>query len=292
MRVLVTGWPSFLHGEATAGDVLSMCRVCDALGEWGIPCETAWSPRFLPSERSLDDVDPAVYTHLVFACGPVTGDQVAALHERFARCYRIAVGVSVVNPADPAAVGFHRILPRDGGAACHADLADPADTTPVPVAGVVLAPSQREYGARGSHDRVHAVLDDWLSTLNAALLPLDTRLDTTDWQHHATPDQFTAVLRRLDVVVTTRMHGLVLAVRSGVPAIAVDPIDGGGKVTAQAGALRWPAVLGADEVNAERLDTWWRWCLSGEAPEALRTAGGDTRLLESLCGALRLEIAA
>lgn len=23
-RVLVTGWPSFLHGEATAGDVLAM----------------------------------------------------------------------------------------------------------------------------------------------------------------------------------------------------------------------------------------------------------------------------
>ncbi len=292
MRVLVTGWPSFLHGEATAGDVLSMRRVCEALDAEGIPCDSAWSPGFLPAEPSLDDVDPAQYTHLVFACGPVTGEQVAGLHQRFARCYRIAVGVSVINPADPAAAGFHRILPRDGGAVRHTDLADPADTTPVPVAGVVLAPGQREYGARRAHDRVHAMLDDWLRTRDAALLPLDTRLDTRDWRHCATPDQFIAVLRRLDVVVTTRMHGLVLAVRSGVPAIAIDPIEGGGKVTAQAAALHWPAILGADEVNGERLDDWWRWCLSGKARDALRTTGRDTVLLESLCGALRLELAA
>jgi hypothetical protein len=33
MRVLVTGWSSFLDGEATAGDVLSMEAVRDSLLE-------------------------------------------------------------------------------------------------------------------------------------------------------------------------------------------------------------------------------------------------------------------
>lgn len=287
--MLVTGWPSFLHGEATAGDVLSMRRVRDALGAWGVGFDTAWSRGFAPSARGLDDVDPADYTHLVFACGPVTGSQVAALHERFADCYRIATGVSVVDPDDPAAAGFHRILARDGHGEPACDLAHPAATAEVPVAGVVLAPGQREYGRRGHHERVHAVLDEWLRSLGCALLELDSRLDTTDWRHCATPDEFCSVLRRLDVVVTTRLHGMVLAVRSGVPAIAVDPIDGGGKVTAQAHALGWPAVLGAHEVRADALDAWWHWCLSGRATEALRAISGEDELLAALSGALRGE---
>jgi hypothetical protein len=44
MRVLLTGWPSFLRGEATAGDVLSMDRVHGALQHAGLPVEVAWSP--------------------------------------------------------------------------------------------------------------------------------------------------------------------------------------------------------------------------------------------------------
>ena len=47
-RVLLTGWPSFLHGEATAGDVLSMQRVRAALEGAGVACEVAWSPLFRP----------------------------------------------------------------------------------------------------------------------------------------------------------------------------------------------------------------------------------------------------
>ena len=31
MRVLITGWPSFWHGEATAGDVAAMDRVAAGL---------------------------------------------------------------------------------------------------------------------------------------------------------------------------------------------------------------------------------------------------------------------
>ncbi|MPY85267.1 MAG: polysaccharide pyruvyl transferase family protein [Actinophytocola sp.] len=292
MRVLVTGWPSFLHGEATAGDVLSMRRVRDALDAIGIACDTVWSHGFLPGAAGLDDVDPSSYSHLVFACGPVTGSQVAELHERFPCCYRIAVGVSVIDPACPAASGFHRILPRDGGAACAPDLADPTTARPVPVAGVVLAPGQREYGSHGRHEDVHRVLGDWLGTLDCALLELDSRLDTTDWRHCSTPDQFAAVLSRLDVVITTRLHGLVLAVRSGVPAIAVDPIDGGGKVTAQARALSWPAILAADEVCPERLDAWFRWCRSDQAAAKLRVPECEPELIDGLVGALRLERAA
>jgi hypothetical protein len=48
MLILLTGWPSFLHGEATAGDVLSMDRVQQALQTAGLPVDVAWSPVFRP----------------------------------------------------------------------------------------------------------------------------------------------------------------------------------------------------------------------------------------------------
>jgi hypothetical protein len=73
-----------------------------------------------------------------------------------------------------------------------------------------------------------------------------------------------SVIRRLDVVITTRMHGLVLALKNGIPALAVDPIAGGAKVRAQAAAWGWPAVVIVDSLTDARLDQWWDWCRSTE----------------------------
>ncbi|XRQ14945.1 polysaccharide pyruvyl transferase family protein [Actinomadura welshii] len=272
MRVLVTGWPSFLHGEATAGDVLAMEAVRRALGSAGVGCDLAWSPVFRPGGLDLGRADPARYTHLVFTCGPLHGPQVEELHRRYARCTRVAVGVSVIDPDDPAVTGFDAVLPRDSpaGAPRH-DLAALPETAPVPVAGVVLAPGQAEYGTRRLHDRVERELTDWLAARECARLPLDTRLDPRDWRLCATAAELESALRRLDLVVTTRLHGLVLALKNGVPALAVDPVAGGAKVTAQARAWSWPAVLTVPADGAGRagplldereLDRWWDWCLS------------------------------
>jgi hypothetical protein len=293
MRVLITGWPSFRNGEATAGDVLAMDRVAEALGGAGIACEQAFSPVFAPGARTLDDAPPERYSHVVFACGPAHGDQVRWLHERYAPCTRIAVGVSVVDPVDPAVRGFDTVLPRDGDGSAP-DLCWAADgrggDRPA-VVGVVFAPGQPEYGDRGRHDRVHAVLGDWLNRLDCAPLPLDTRLDTSDWRHCATPAQFAALVARTDVVVTTRLHGLVFALRAGVPVVAVDPVRGGGKVTAQARSLGWPAVAGAERLAGgatAELDRWWAFCGSpqGRARAARPGREGPNALLGALLRSL------
>jgi hypothetical protein len=73
---------------------------------------------------------------------------------------------------------------------------------------------------------------------------------------------------------TMRMHGLVLALKHGVPALAVDPVAGGAKVTAQSRALRWPAVLTpgpAGMLDAGALDRWHDWCLSEAGRRAARS---------------------
>ena len=273
-RVLITGWFSFLHGEATAGDVLAAEAVAAALDRAGTQHDTAWSPVLRPHALHLDQADPGRYRALVFVCGPLhslpPADGVRSplleLHERFRALRRIAVGVSVPDPEDPAATGFDLVIGRDGPglAAPRPDLAALApEPGRVPVVGVVRVAAQGEYGERSRHDKVDAVLDDWLTGLDAALLPLDTRLDPHDWRLPRAPAQLEAAVGRLDAVVTTRLHGLVLAVRAGVPALAVDPVAGGAKVAAQARALDWPAVLTAEHAVPQELGPWWHWCLSG-----------------------------
>nr|WP_151770891.1 polysaccharide pyruvyl transferase family protein [Streptomyces abyssomicinicus] len=288
----MTGWFSFLHGEATAGDVLALDRVREVLDGAGLPYDVAWSPGFRPGDLSLEQADPASYSHLVFTCGPVHGWQIERLHQRFADCVRIAVGVSVVDPASAAARGFHRVLARDAAGAAAPDLAARAPAgRAVPVVGVILTHGQHEYAGRRLHDAVAAAVTGWLAEVDCARLELETRLDTRDWRRAATAGQLEAVLRRLDAVVTDRLHGLVLGLRSGVPVVAVDPVAGGAKVSAQGRVWGWPAVVPGEHVCPTALERWLRWCLSTEgrdtAAAVARTAPRDPA--DALLGALHHE---
>lgn len=275
-RILIVGWPSFIHGEATAGDVLALEAVAAELGAAGVRREIAWSPVFRPGELTLEDADPARYSHLVFACGPLSGRGIEELHQRFGACRRVAIGVTVIDPADPAAAGFHVILARDApGAAPAGDLAAAPRPSLLPVAGMIQVGVQREYSDRARHDAVGQALTRWLPGCGCALLPLDTRLDSRDWRLCGTPAELESIISRLDLVITMRMHGLVLALKHGVPALALDPVAGGGKVTAQARSWGWPAVVApgpAGTVDAAALDRWRDWCLSEPGRQAARLA--------------------
>ncbi|MEU0303104.1 polysaccharide pyruvyl transferase family protein [Streptomyces sp. NPDC006175] len=282
-RVLVTGWFSFLDGEVTAGDALAQRAVAAALERLKVPHDTAWSPVFAPGALTLDDARPGDYSHLLFVCGPLHGEQIAALHQRYASCRRVAVGVSVVVRDSPAAGGFHRVLERDGpDGGTLPDLSAAAPPmVPTPVVGIALTHGQGEYGERRLHDSVAGTVLPWLAGKDCARIDADTRLAHDDWRHCRTTDQYLSLLGRLDLMVTDRLHGLVLALRAGVPAMAVDPVRGGAKVTAQAHLLRWPAVLSGESVSPELLDRWWDWCRSPAGASAARRRrarmlGGDT----------------
>ncbi|MET7937127.1 polysaccharide pyruvyl transferase family protein [Streptomyces sp. NPDC005322] len=264
-KVLLTGWFSFLEGEVTAGDVLALRRVRAALDGLGIPYEVAWSPGYRPDALHLPEAAVDAYSHLVFLCGPLHGPQIEELHHRFRSCVRIAIGTSVIDAAGPAVTGFHHVFPRDapGGGTAARDLAASAPaSSAAPVVGVILTYGQGEYGRARRHDEVAAALTRWLASKDCARLEMTSRLDAYDWRLCATPEQFESVLERLDLVVTDRLHGLVLALRAGTPALAVDPVDGGAKVTAQARAAGWPATLSAGQLHCAELDRWWSWCLT------------------------------
>jgi hypothetical protein len=265
MRVLVTGWFSTEDGEITAGDLLAGQGVRGWLEEAGVPHDMALASGFRgPGEVAASAVDPARYTHVVWVCGPVAPAKVARLLDRFAGCVRIAVGVSLTGDAGGR---FDTVLPRDGeGHGSRPDLSlagPPAATTPV--VGVILAHPQPEYGERQRHAEAERLVRDLVRQSEMAPLVLDTRLDAVDELACATPAGFEALIARVDVVVTTRLHGLVLALRTGVPALAIDPIAGGAKVAGQAASLGWPAACTIEDARPARLAGMLRWCLTGEA---------------------------
>ncbi|MGP3969923.1 polysaccharide pyruvyl transferase family protein [Streptomyces sp. 6N223] len=294
-RALVSGWFSFLEGEATAGDVLALRRVEQVLSELGVAYDVAFSPRFLPGGLTLDEAEPGDYALLLFVCGPLHGAQLARLHRRFARCRRIAVGTSVIDPADPAVTGFHAVLARDGpdGRPPGRDLAlRGPGAGRRPVVGLLLTHGQREYGERRLHEAVAETVTAWLARAPCAPVVLETRLDERDGRLCRTADELLSALSRLDAVVTDRLHGLVLALRVGVPPIAVDPVRGGAKVTAQARACGWPALVPGERADGRVLDDWLAWCLAhgrGAARERLAALAGAPDAADGLPAALRGE---
>ncbi|WP_228456830.1 polysaccharide pyruvyl transferase family protein [Streptomyces durbertensis] len=214
------------------------------------------SPLEMPAEE---------FDRLVFLCGPAHGEQVRALHRRFAHCLRIAVGVSVVDPDAAAVRGFHHVVARDApGLPPETDLslaARPAGSPP-PVAAVVLTHGQGEYGDR-RHRYAADTLVASLPGRDCAYADVDTRLDRDDWRLCRTADQCQALLSRFDLVVTDRLHGLL-------PALAVDPVRGGAKVTAQARACGWPALVPVERLTGRELDRWCTWCLTSGPARARR----------------------
>jgi hypothetical protein len=266
MRVLVTGWFSTEDGEITAGDMLARDTVCAWLAEAGVPHDVAMASGFRePHQLAAARADPERYSHVLFVCGPAESDKIERLLSPFAGCRRIAVGISV--PTGGGAL-FDDVLARDGLGPPRPDLSLAAPAASRPVVAVTLAHPQPEYGARQRHAEADALLRELLRRTPAAPLPVDTRLAVDDELLCSDADQLQAVLSRVDAVLTTRLHGLVLALRAGVPAVALDPIEGGAKVAAQAAALGWPAVSTIGDAGLERLEGQLGWCLSAEGRSA------------------------
>jgi hypothetical protein len=86
--------------------------------------------------------------------------------------------------------------------------------------------------------------------------------------------------------VTTRLHGMVHALKQGLPAVAVDPISGGAKIRRQAEAVGWPVVLTADGLSEKALHEALDYCL---APEARDTARSCAERASELLQATRTE---
>jgi Polysaccharide pyruvyl transferase len=262
LKALVAGWFSFEQMGATVGDLLARDLVCEWLTQAGFTCDVALA---LPFSGGVDwrCVDPGSYSHVVFVCGPFgNGWPITEFLPRFAGCHLIGLNLSMLEPLE-VWNPFDLLIARDSSAEAHPDISFVSRQALVPVVGVVLVHPQTEY--KGA---MHATANEAIRLLVAsremAAVSIDTRLDVNSTGLR-TPAEVESLIARMDVVLTTRLHGTVLGLKHGVPVIAIDPIAGGAKIRRQVETLGWPVAFTADTVTHEALQRAFDYCLTEDA---------------------------
>jgi hypothetical protein len=260
-RALVAGHFSIPGGGGTFGDIEAMEVVCGWLAGTGIEFDVASNLQDGAHGIPLDRVESATYTHFIFVCGPWSprAKIPAQLLKGFAHCLKIGVNLTTF---EEGSAGFDVLIARDNPLGMRADLAFGRELLPLPVLGVLLVNRQKDYGPRQRHRFVRQVVEEYLRAGEAAPLWLDTVANHNS-MGIGTPRQFESILRKTDLVVTNRLHGLVLTLKNSIPVIAIDAVAGGGKVTAQARALGWPVLIPAEELSVAELRERIASCLGG-----------------------------
>ena len=269
------GWFSFERYGATAGDLMARDVVCDWLRAAGHGFDVALAPPFAGGV-DWQTVDPSAYTHLLFVCGPFGDNDVTrGFFDRFAHCRKIGVNLSMLESIDRWNP-FDLLIDRDSSRAANPDLSLLCDLPKVPVVGLLLVHPQQEYGARGRHQQANDAVWRLIKANAMAVVDIDTRLDENRTGLRSA-SEVESLIARMDMVLTTRLHGLVLAIKNGVPALALDAIAGGAKVTRQAQSLGWPLRLSVDTMTDEGLQQAFDYCLTPEAREMARQCAGNAR---------------
>lgn len=259
MRILIVGWFSFESAHATAGDLLA----CEVLRQWveeaGCAYDVAMAPPF-SGGVNLRTIDPAQYSHLIFVCGPFQQRSLEArLLNRFSHCRLIGLNVSMGIPPtkwNP----FDFLVERDSVEKVHPDISFLSKRALVPVIGICLLEEHEGQMTEVANQAIRSLV----SSRECASVAIDTRLDVNSTGLR-TPAEVESLLARMDVVLTTRLHGTALSLKNGVPVIAIDPQPGGGKVSRQAQVLGWPCLFRADALDPLALRGALDFCLSDEA---------------------------
>lgn len=275
MKALVMGYFSTLGDHDSLEIVKRWIR--DAGGDYSVaPFKTSIRDRI---EGAIDPekANPSEYTHVIVVCGPCWKPfyirRVPIDARKFAHCRFIGINLSMIEPLaswNP----FDDLIERDSDLNQRPDLTFLWERPLVPVVGVCLVHPQKAYGDRQLHERANLAIRRFLSTRELAIVEIDTAwpafLNRTGLR---TPAEIEALIARVDVLLTTRLHGMVYALKRGVPVVAVDAIRGGAKVTAQARCLGWSQIIDSEKITDEKLSVAFEYCLRPESKmEALGCA--------------------
>lgn len=254
-RAIVAGWFSYEQSDYTAGDLLARDVACEWLRDAGVDVVVAMVGG-RDGGVDLESVDPAAFTHAVFVCGPFMQHHwEAAFFERFASCTTVGLNLTLPIPIDTWQP-FDVLVERDSTRTARPDLAFASPSRRIPVIGVCRV----EPCPTAQVDLADAAISRLLASREAAIVSIDTRLDT-NVTGLRTPAEVEALISRVDVLVTTRLHGLVLALKHGVPVLAIDPHPGGAKIVRQARAVGWPHVHDVGSLDEEALTRALDACL-------------------------------
>jgi hypothetical protein len=193
-------------------------------------------------------INPRAYRCVAFVCGPLSNEIYFRLFFfRFRRARKVAVGVSVIDPTLPGTRLFDEIVARDGMPQVSFDLAL-AEAAPSCVRStrrhiaVCLRGHQHEYGDLNCHStRV-----DNLILQVARRLGDHVECTSTVIAKDNTAERIHRCFADAKLVITTRLHGALLALHHCTPFVAIDQIEGGRKVSSVLGRLPWDHVYPFD----------------------------------------------
>lgn len=249
-RLLICGWFSFDLPHNTAGDLLAQRTAKAWATEAGFTCDVAVPHPIAADEVATSELKPQDYSVVVFVCGPLTASHIVPFMEKFSAARRVALNVSIVPTADLSRV-FDVIIPRDSQEVTNPDISLASKSEPTPVVGLIYVGRQKEYPNQ-RHDAVEATVDEVVKKMGLAIVRIDTKLPHNQYGLSSI-GQVESVMKHMDLVITTRLHGSVLSLRNGVPPIAIDPVPGGAKVLKQMKALDWPLVYTVDKLDEGQL---------------------------------------
>ena len=264
MKVLIAGWFSFELMGATAGDLMSKHTVCEWLDKENILYDVALAKPFKGGVK-WEQVDPKEYTHVIFLCGPFgNGWPIIDFLKNFSKSKLIGINLSMLQNLDEWNP-FDLLLERDSSRTSNPDLVFLSKTNNVPVVGLVLVEPQKEYKNKARHKEANEIIYKLLERYHCAVIPIDTRLDVPNKGGLNSPQEIESTISKMDVIVTTRLHGMVMGLKNGIPVLALDAIEGGAKITKQAKTIGWPNVFIINQFDNDDLEEGYQYCLTQQA---------------------------
>ncbi|MCI5073598.1 capsular polysaccharide synthesis protein [Oricola sp.] len=266
-NILLT-WFGTLEKHGTIGDLLAVQSVAARLRAQGVKFKhsSATSPAGILGEHvGWHEIDPSSVDILLFVCGPIIDGHpiVTEVIRRFPNALKVGVGVSLFPPDHESFVDpFDVVLAREGRSTRYEDVAVIAPSEPVDGpsgdrgtlrVGVSLSRPQSEFGAElCDTDQVRKCIDTALAKLRMAygvdVVEIEHRLSESD----LCPAQYDSIYADCDLVLTSRFHGAMMAMRNAVPFIALDQIYGGAKLISLLGDRDWPHVYSVP-LDAEKI---------------------------------------
>jgi hypothetical protein len=242
----------------------------------GHSCDVALAPPFCGGV-DWRTVDPTTYSHVLFVCGPFgNGWPINDFLSRFAGCHLVGLNLSMLEPLETWNP-FELLFERDSSNVSRPDISYSSTQVLAPVVGIVLIDTQNEYGGRDSHVVANDAIRRLAASRPMAAVSIDTRLDinTTGLRSAA---EVESLIAHMDVVLTTRLHGTVLALKNGIPVISIDSVIGGGKITRQAKTVGWPMVFQVEDLEDGSLQQAFDYCLTAEAKKRAQECAARARI--------------
>jgi len=262
-RFLLVWYGSF-PGHGTLGDLRSVEAVAYHLIRQEHQVIHATAGEFhIPGATRIDwrTAKPDDYSGIIFICGPILAShpETRALFARFASQRLIGVGVSLMPAGHHEFFNpFECVFARQGGGERFGDLAILA---PLPnhtsrkakgfTLGISLRGLQFEYGENlclweETEKIVHSVSQ---SIHSDRIILIENHLTRSG----KSPDHIEQQYSECDLVITSRFHGAIMAIRHDAPFIALDQIRGGAKVHDLLFGKGWPHIYKTAEVEEDYL---------------------------------------